>query len=276
MPDRVVVRPQARERLEKLYQRHRDVPEEAVTKYYGSGRGYYGSEEAGEEKGRFALCLATIDGEVFVIGDHDRALRPPIDLEGLRVRARAGGPRPRGRPRARRRRAQRRRLQLDRLRRAEPPPAQPDGQRGRAGDDRPGRVAATTPSEARAHPRDPAPLRRQRGARGRRADVPQRDADGRSQPRHRLPDAQPRRCSRATSRRCSALYLQQCSVHGDLPRPGGDGRDARERLREPRDRRARASPRSRAGRAQRDAHLRHVRRRRPVDVRGRGARRRAA
>jgi glutaminase len=64
-----VIRAQAWERLEELYQRHRDVPEEEVAAYYGSGRGYYGSDEAGAEKGQFGICFAAVDGELFGIGD---------------------------------------------------------------------------------------------------------------------------------------------------------------------------------------------------------------
>lgn len=57
-------------RLEELYERHLPVDAGAVHRYYESGRGYYGPEQAGEERDRFAICLATTDGEVHHAGDH--------------------------------------------------------------------------------------------------------------------------------------------------------------------------------------------------------------
>jgi len=57
--------------LEDLYRRHLDLDEQHLSRYYESGRGYYAPEEAGAERDRFAICLATVDGEVFGVGAHD-------------------------------------------------------------------------------------------------------------------------------------------------------------------------------------------------------------
>ena len=65
MPD-----PQVSERLNQLYERLLPV-DGRVTQYYESGRGYYPPEEAGAERDRFAICLAGVDGELNVAGDHD-------------------------------------------------------------------------------------------------------------------------------------------------------------------------------------------------------------
>lgn len=66
-------------RLEELYERHLHVEPGAVDRYYESGRGYYGPELAGEERNRFAICLATTDGEVYTAGDYDH----PFALQSL-------------------------------------------------------------------------------------------------------------------------------------------------------------------------------------------------
>ena len=66
-------------RLEELYERHLHLESDSVASYYESGRGYYGPEQAGEERNRFAICLATTDGEVYTVGDHDR----PFALQSL-------------------------------------------------------------------------------------------------------------------------------------------------------------------------------------------------
>src|SRR3954468_17265059 len=58
-------------RLNELYERHRSQDETRVASYYASGRGYYPPAEAGEERDRFAICLATVDGELYAAGDHD-------------------------------------------------------------------------------------------------------------------------------------------------------------------------------------------------------------
>lgn len=59
-------------RLEELYERHLYLEESAVARYYESGRGYYGPELAGEERNRFAICLATTDGEIYEVGDYQK------------------------------------------------------------------------------------------------------------------------------------------------------------------------------------------------------------
>ena len=66
-------RTQIAERLEELYQRHLPLEPGAVAQFYESGRGYYPPSEAGPEQDRFAVCLATVDGELFRAGEHDAA-----------------------------------------------------------------------------------------------------------------------------------------------------------------------------------------------------------
>ena len=62
---------QLNERLDELYRRHLSAGEDGVASYYGSGRRYYGPELATrEERDRFSICLATIDGEVYHTGEH--------------------------------------------------------------------------------------------------------------------------------------------------------------------------------------------------------------
>jgi glutaminase len=73
------VRAQIQERLEGLYERHRPVDEEHLHGYYESRRGYYPPEEAGPERDRFAICLASVDGEVYRAGDHDH----PFPLQSV-------------------------------------------------------------------------------------------------------------------------------------------------------------------------------------------------
>jgi glutaminase len=58
-------------RLNELYERHRTQDEARLASYYASGRGYYPPAEAGEERDRFAICLATVGGELYTAGDHD-------------------------------------------------------------------------------------------------------------------------------------------------------------------------------------------------------------
>ena len=41
-----------------------------MDRYYESGRGYYPAAEAGGERDTFAICVATVDGEVYGAGDH--------------------------------------------------------------------------------------------------------------------------------------------------------------------------------------------------------------
>jgi glutaminase len=59
---------QIEERLQALYRRCEFEEPGAVASYYGSGRGYYPPEEAGEEAEHFAICLASCDGELFGVG----------------------------------------------------------------------------------------------------------------------------------------------------------------------------------------------------------------
>ncbi len=73
------IRAQVSERLEDLYNRHLPVDARRVDRYYESGRGYYPPAEAGAERDRFAICLATVDGELYEVGDHDR----PFPLHSL-------------------------------------------------------------------------------------------------------------------------------------------------------------------------------------------------
>jgi glutaminase len=61
------------ERLAELHERHLAVDERRLAQYYESGRGYYPPEEAGDERDRFAICLATVDGQLYSVGDHDFA-----------------------------------------------------------------------------------------------------------------------------------------------------------------------------------------------------------
>jgi glutaminase len=62
---------QVNERLEELYQRPLSASEDGVASYYESGRGYYEPGLATrEERNRFSICLATIDGEVYHAGEH--------------------------------------------------------------------------------------------------------------------------------------------------------------------------------------------------------------
>ncbi|HEV2060290.1 MAG TPA: glutaminase A [Solirubrobacteraceae bacterium] len=70
MPD-PAIRDQVNERLGDLYERHLPVDDERLDHYYESGRGNYSPAEAGDERERFAVCLATVDGEVYEAGRHD-------------------------------------------------------------------------------------------------------------------------------------------------------------------------------------------------------------
>lgn len=62
---------QVEQRLEELYERHLPLDEERVASYYDSSRGYYGSESAGDERDRFGICVASADGAVYPVGDHE-------------------------------------------------------------------------------------------------------------------------------------------------------------------------------------------------------------
>jgi len=60
---------QIEERLAHLYRRHLPLDEGSVASYYDAERGYYGPESAGDERDRFAICMASTDGRVFSVGD---------------------------------------------------------------------------------------------------------------------------------------------------------------------------------------------------------------
>jgi len=59
--------------LEELYQRHLSLHDDQIVSYYKSGIGYFKPEIAEAEQKRFAICLATTDGEVYHAGDYDWA-----------------------------------------------------------------------------------------------------------------------------------------------------------------------------------------------------------
>ena len=59
-----------RARLRELFERHRVVDPARLDRFYDSERGYYPPEEAGEERDHFAICLASVDGQLFCEGDH--------------------------------------------------------------------------------------------------------------------------------------------------------------------------------------------------------------
>ncbi|HWC25374.1 MAG TPA: glutaminase A [Solirubrobacteraceae bacterium] len=63
------LRAQVTERLQELYRRHLAVDEAQLVRYYESGRGYYPPRDAGAERDRFAICLATVDGQLHEAGD---------------------------------------------------------------------------------------------------------------------------------------------------------------------------------------------------------------
>ena len=61
------------ERLEALYQRHRKRHGDKIATYYSPGAGYYKLDEPGPEHDRFAISLATTDGDIYHAGDHDHS-----------------------------------------------------------------------------------------------------------------------------------------------------------------------------------------------------------
>jgi glutaminase len=67
------------ERLRRLHQRHRTCDDDRVVSYYDAERGYYGPESAGVERDRFAISLASTDGQVFEVGD----ARHPFPLQSI-------------------------------------------------------------------------------------------------------------------------------------------------------------------------------------------------
>ena len=70
MPD-VEVSNRIKARLRDLFERHRVADSARLDRFYDSERGYYPAEEAGEERDHFAICLASVDGELYCEGDHD-------------------------------------------------------------------------------------------------------------------------------------------------------------------------------------------------------------
>src|SRR4051794_29496223 len=66
-------------RLHELLERYRDVDPAVTDRFYDSERGYYPLEEAGAERDTFAICLASVDGELFTEGDHDQ----PFALQSI-------------------------------------------------------------------------------------------------------------------------------------------------------------------------------------------------
>lgn len=58
------------DRLAELHRRHLPLEEGAVIRYYDAARGgYYPPEAAGVERDVFAIALASVDGEVYEVGD---------------------------------------------------------------------------------------------------------------------------------------------------------------------------------------------------------------
>ena len=123
------MREQLDQRLEELYRRHLPLDEASVVSYYDAARGYYQPEFAGEERDRFAICVATTDGEIHHAGDHD----VPFALQSLsKVFVYGVALADRGRERVLERVGVEPRgdaFNSNRLRRAKPPALQPDGQR---------------------------------------------------------------------------------------------------------------------------------------------------
>ncbi len=74
------IRQRVNRRLEELYRRHLSLHDDEIAGYYDPGIGYYKPDKTAEtDQKRFAICLATTDGEVFHAGDHDR----PFALQSI-------------------------------------------------------------------------------------------------------------------------------------------------------------------------------------------------
>lgn len=67
---------QVQQRLEELYQHHREADPLEVTRFYQSGRGYYPPDLAGTERDQFGIAIVGVDGRQFGAGDRD--LRFPL------------------------------------------------------------------------------------------------------------------------------------------------------------------------------------------------------
>jgi glutaminase len=65
------IRDRVNRRLEELYRRHLSLHDDEVVGYYESGVGYHKPEAPSAEQERFPVCVATMNGEVFVAGDYD-------------------------------------------------------------------------------------------------------------------------------------------------------------------------------------------------------------
>ena len=63
------IRQRIEARLHELHQRCLHEEPGAVDRYYASGRGYYSPADAGLERGQFAICVVTVDGELYEAGD---------------------------------------------------------------------------------------------------------------------------------------------------------------------------------------------------------------
>lgn len=66
-------------RLDELYRRHLPLYADEVASYYTPGVGYQKPMVVAPEHERFAICLATMDGQVHCVGDHDR----PFALQSI-------------------------------------------------------------------------------------------------------------------------------------------------------------------------------------------------
>jgi len=73
MPIQDVVSQRINQRLNELYERQLLLEEGAGTRYYAPGREYYGAEQAGDERDRFAIALASTEGDVYAAGHDDVA-----------------------------------------------------------------------------------------------------------------------------------------------------------------------------------------------------------
>ena len=65
------IRERVENRLDELYRRHLSLYSDEVATYYTPEAGYHTPETPAPEQRRFAICLATADGEVYCAGDHD-------------------------------------------------------------------------------------------------------------------------------------------------------------------------------------------------------------
>jgi glutaminase len=73
------IRQRVNQRLEELYEQHLALHEDEIVAYYAPGSGYQKPDTLESDHQRFAICLATTDGEIFCVGDHDR----PFTLQSI-------------------------------------------------------------------------------------------------------------------------------------------------------------------------------------------------